>query len=73
MPANPDFKDLFSVFNAAGGEYMVVGAHAVIHYSEPRYTKDLDVWVNPTADNAVKVSCSQSWCTPTVISAPKDR
>ena len=52
MPANPDFKDLFSILNEERVEYLVVGAHAVIHYTEPRYTKDLDLWINPTPDNA---------------------
>jgi len=27
---------------------MVVGGYAVMTYTEPRYTKDLDSWVNPT-------------------------
>ena len=30
-------------------------AHAVMFYAEPRYTKDLDLWVNPTPDNADRV------------------
>jgi hypothetical protein len=55
MPANPDFKGLFSAFNDEGVEYLVAGAHAVIYFSEPRYTKDLDVWVRPSADNASRV------------------
>jgi len=33
----------------------VVGAHAVIYYAEPRYTKDLDIWINPKKENALKV------------------
>jgi hypothetical protein len=55
MAANADFKDLFSIFNEEKVEYLVVGAHAVIFYAEPRYTKDLDLWVNATVDNAAKV------------------
>jgi hypothetical protein len=55
MPANPDFRDRFSMFNAERVEYLVVGAHAVIYFTEPRYTKDLDVWVNPSAENAERV------------------
>jgi hypothetical protein len=55
VPANNDFKDLFKVFNAVGVEYLVVGAHAVIYYAEPRYTKDLDIWVNPSDANAENV------------------
>lgn len=55
MAANPDFKDLFSIFNEEKVEYLVAGAHAVIYFSEPRYTKDLDIWVNPTVENAIRV------------------
>lgn len=55
MATNPDFKDLFSALSAEGAEFLVVGAHAVMFYTEPRYTKDLDIWVNPTAENAVRV------------------
>jgi hypothetical protein len=31
---------------------MVVGGYAVMLYTEPRYTKDLDIWVESTPDNA---------------------
>ncbi len=55
MAANPDFKDLFNIFNEEQVEYLLAGAHAVIFFSEPRYTKDLDIWVNPTAENAKRV------------------
>ena len=55
MPTNPDFKDLFATFNEESVEYLVVGAHAVAFYAEPRYTKDLDVWVKPSAENAGRV------------------
>ena len=55
MPANPDSKDLLSVLNDEKVEYRVVGAHAVPHYAEPRYTKDLDIWVNPTHENSRRV------------------
>ena len=55
MSANQDYKELFSKLNGEKAEYLVIGAHAVIFYTEPRYTKDLDVWVNPSPENAVKV------------------
>ena len=34
---------------------MVVDGYAVIHYTEPRYTKDLDVLVEPSQTNARRV------------------
>lgn len=42
-------------FNAAGVEYLVVGAHALAAHGRVRATGDLDVWVRPSVDNARRV------------------
>lgn len=55
MAVNPDFSDLLRVLRDAEARFIVVGAYAVIHYTEPRYTKDLDLWVEPTTENAKRV------------------
>ena len=55
MPVNPDFKDLFFELSVAEARFLVVGAHAVIYYTAPRYTKDLDIWIDPTLKNASRV------------------
>jgi hypothetical protein len=52
---NPDFRDLLAEFNAHEVEYLVVGGHALAAHGHVRATKDLDVWVRPTADNAPRV------------------
>ena len=52
---NRDFRDLLAEFNAHGVEYLVVGAHAVAAHGHVRATKDLDLWVRPTSDNAKRV------------------
>jgi hypothetical protein len=52
---NSDFKDLLSVFNDAGVKYLVVGGWAYIEHVEPRYTKDLDIWVDRTEENAKRL------------------
>ena len=52
---NEDFRDLFAAFNAAAAEYLLVGGYAVAFHAEPRFTKDLDVWTNPTPGNAERV------------------
>jgi hypothetical protein len=49
---NSDFKDLLSILNAHNVRYLVVGGYAVMKYTEPRYTKDLDVWVDASPENA---------------------
>jgi predicted nucleotidyltransferase len=55
MSANSHFKELLKNFNDHGVKFLIVGAYAVMRYTEPRYTKDLDVWVEPAAENAEKV------------------
>jgi hypothetical protein len=52
---NRDFSDLFAALNDAEVSYLLVGAHAVAFHAEPRYTKDLDIWVDPTSANAARV------------------
>ncbi len=55
---NSDFKDLLQVFAKHQVEYLIVGAYAVIHYTQPRYTKDIDIWVKPSKENAARVARS---------------
>lgn len=52
---HPDFKDLLHEFNAHRVEYLVVGAHALAAHSHVRATKDMDVWIRPSPDNARRV------------------
>jgi hypothetical protein len=52
---NPDFVDLLRAFIAADVRFLVVGAYALAHHGRPRATGDLDVWVDPTPDNAPRV------------------
>jgi len=52
---NPDFRDLLAEFNAAGVEYLIVGAHALAAHGHVRATRDLDVWVCSSSENAPRV------------------
>jgi uncharacterized nucleotidyltransferase DUF6036 len=52
MKISSDYKDLLSIFNAAGVRYLIVGGYAVMIHTEPRYTKDLDIWIDRAATNA---------------------
>lgn len=46
-----DYKDLLSAFHSHGVEYLVVGGFAVIYHAQPRFTKDLDLFINPSPAN----------------------
>lgn len=50
-----DFTALLSAFNAHGVDHIVVGAHALAAHGHVRATKDLDVWVRPSTENAQRV------------------
>jgi hypothetical protein len=54
-PMSPDFLDLLRALSGAEARFLVVGAYAVGVHGHPRATKDLDVWVEASSDNAPKV------------------
>jgi len=55
---NSDFKDLLRLFGAHEVRYLVVGGYAVSHHAQPRFTKDLDLWIEPSTENAIKVAAA---------------
>jgi hypothetical protein len=50
-----DQRDLLLAFNEQSVRYLIVGAYAVGRYTEPRATKDLDVFIDTSDDNAQRV------------------
>jgi hypothetical protein len=49
-----DFVDLLRLFADRGVEAIVVGAHALAAHGHVRATKDLDVWIRPSPENAAR-------------------
>ena len=47
-----DFKDFLSLCLKHELEFMVIGGYAVVNYSRPRYTGDLDLWISSSQENA---------------------
>ncbi|OFW15292.1 MAG: hypothetical protein A3F69_02575 [Acidobacteria bacterium RIFCSPLOWO2_12_FULL_66_10] len=52
---NRDFAEMLSALSEAGAEFLVVGAHALAAHGIARATGDLDIWVEPTRENAERV------------------
>lgn len=50
-----DYKELLKILNKHQAKYLIVGAYAVAYYAEPRYTKDIDIWIESSPNNARKV------------------
>jgi hypothetical protein len=47
-----DYKDLLSAFHAHGVKYLIVGGYAVIFHAQPRFTKDIDLFIKADLVNA---------------------
>ena len=52
---NDDFLDLLTALSDADARFLVVGGYAVAMHGRPRATKDLDIWVEASEDNAGRV------------------
>lgn len=52
---NKDFKEFVRFLNANAVEYLVVGGYALMAHGYPRYTGDIDFWVDPTRANIAKL------------------
>jgi predicted nucleotidyltransferase len=55
MAESPHFKELLQLLNEFEVRYLIVGGYAVMKYTEPRYTKDLDVWIENSAENSSRI------------------
>lgn len=55
MTFHPVFSEFLSTLVSQRVRFLVVGGHALALHGRPRYTDDLDVWVEPTSTNAARV------------------
>jgi predicted nucleotidyltransferase len=51
----PDFKELLSDLNSQSARYLIIGGYAVGVHSQPRATKDLDIFIRPDLENGKAV------------------
>ncbi|MBI5606191.1 MAG: hypothetical protein HY879_22895 [Deltaproteobacteria bacterium] len=49
---NKDFNEFIKLLNEHKVKYLVVGGYAVAFHGHPRYTKDLDVWIESSPANS---------------------
>jgi hypothetical protein len=55
MLTSPDFKELLNLLEKHKVRYLVVGGYAVMKYTEPRFTKDIDLWIATDEENSKAV------------------
>ena len=62
-----DWAEILFALLDAEAHFLVVGAHALAVHGVPRATQDLDIWIQPTQDNASRV-----WRALAAFGAPLD-
>lgn len=62
---NEDYRDILAALIAEQARFLVVGAHALAVHGYPRATVDIDIWIEPTPENADRV-----WRALAVFGAP---
>jgi hypothetical protein len=55
MKVEKDYEKFLSLLNKHSVKYCIIGAFAVAFYAKPRYTKDIDILVESSKENAQKV------------------
>lgn len=55
MKVEKDYEDILRLFNKFRVKYCIVGAFAVAFYALPRYTKDMDILIEPSKSNSKRV------------------
>ncbi|NBD34775.1 MAG: hypothetical protein GVY30_02095 [Chloroflexi bacterium] len=52
---NQDFKEFIISLNDNRVRYLVIGGYAVSLHGYPRYTKDIDIWIEMSPENAKRM------------------
>ncbi len=55
MESKTDYRELLALFNAHEVRYLIIGAYALAFHGAPRYTGDLDILVQPEAENGGRI------------------
>lgn len=51
MTLNKEFKEFIVLLNDHSVKYLIIGGYAVNLHGYPRYTKDIDCWIEPSEKN----------------------
>jgi len=55
MKVEKDYEEFIGLLNKNRVKYCIVGSFALAIHAKPRYTKDLDIFVEPTKENVERI------------------
>jgi len=56
METIQDFEDMLVLLEKYKVRYLIIGGLAFIYHAKPRYTKDMDLWIDPAAENTKRAN-----------------
>jgi len=56
MEAIQDFEDMLQFLDKHQVRYLIMGGLAFIYHAKPRYTKDMDLWIDPEPENVERAN-----------------
>ncbi len=72
MDTIQDFEDILELLNEHQVRYLIIGGLAFIYHAKPRYTKDMDLWIDPASDNVERTNAALSKFGSPFLIDPKD-
>ena len=58
MDTVQDFEDVLDLLERQDVRYLIIGGLAFIYHAKPRFTKDIDIWLDPEPDNLARANAS---------------
>lgn len=56
METIQDFEDMLLFLDKHKVRYLIIGGLAFIYHAKPRYTKDMDLWIDPDPENVKRAN-----------------
>lgn len=74
MNAITDFEDLLGLLEKHRVRYLIMGGLAFIYHAKPRFTKDIDIWLDATGENLTRANAALTdFGSPYLLSLPPNR
>ena len=69
MDSIRDFEDMLTLLDRHHARYLIVGGLAFIYHAKPRFTKDMDLWIEPDPENLTRANQALAeFGSPTIMS-----
>jgi hypothetical protein len=68
-----DFEDMLELLDRHQVRYLIIGGLAFIYHAKPRYTKDMDLWLDAEPENVERANIALSEFGSPQLLGPDDR